>query len=247
MPTANPGATRIVITGDDFGISPAVNEAVEVYHRAGALHQASLMVAENHVEQAVAIARRNPDLRVGLHLSLCDGLATENSALTNTSRHFPKSPALAGMRYAFDPRLRDPLRSEIRRQFERFLALGFPPSYWDGHTHLHLHPVIFELTLPIARELGFSFTRLVREPGPFGLIPWIFERLSARAVPELERAGIGYADHVVGLRNTGRMTEAVFRSAMGKAKGLTEMYFHPGAECEPPDVQKLAASLMKER
>jgi hopanoid biosynthesis associated protein HpnK len=239
-PTANPQPARIFVTGDDFGVSAAVNQAIEAYHRAGALHQASLMVAEKHVEDAAAIARRNPGLRVGLHLTLCDGHATEPSALTDIRGRFTNSPAIAGMRYAFDPRLREPLRAEIRRQFERFIALGFPPTYWDGHTHLHLHPLIIRLTLPIAQEFGFKFTRLVREPGPFELIPWIFDRLSAATIPKLKKAEIGFADRVFGLRNTGRMTEAVFREAIRKAKGLTEIYIHPGAEAACPSPEWLA-------
>jgi hopanoid biosynthesis associated protein HpnK len=238
-PTANPQPARLIITGDDFGVSMAVNEAIEAYHREGALHQASLMVAEKHAGEAVAIARRNPRLRVGLHLTLCDGVATEPSALTDTAGRFTSSPALAGLRYAFGPRLCEPMRLEIRRQFQRFIALGFPPTYWDGHAHLHLHPLIFRLTLPIAMEFGFKATRLVREPGPFGLIPWILERLSAATIPQLENAGIGYADRVFGLRNTGRMSEAIFREALRNARGLTEIYFHPGAEIEPPRADSL--------
>ena len=243
MPTANPRPTRVFITGDDFGLSPAVNEAVEAYHRAGALHQASLMVAEEHVGQAVEIARRNPQLRVGLHLTLCDGRATQPSSLTDQAGRFTDSPALAGLRYAFDPRLREPLQQEIRRQFERFLALGFPPTYWDGHTHLHLHPLIFRLALSVAQEFSFRVTRLVREPGSFRLIPWIFDQLSAAAAPALDQAQTQYPDRVFGLRSSGRMSGAAFRMALENASGLTEIYFHPGAEKDPPSPDELAAML----
>ncbi|MEQ1858369.1 MAG: ChbG/HpnK family deacetylase [Chthoniobacteraceae bacterium] len=216
-------AREILITGDDFGLSPEVNAQIERYHRAGALDRASLMVAAPHVEEAVAIARRNPALRVGLHLALCE-----------------RSPALHGLRFAFDPRARIPLRSEIAAQFGKFRALGFAPAYWDGHLHLHLHPVVLRLTLPIAREHGFTFTRLVREPGPPALLPWIFERLSRAAIPHL-RTGIGFADRVFGLRDTGRMTLAAFERAFAQAgEGTSEIYFHPGAEADPPDPDALA-------
>jgi hopanoid biosynthesis associated protein HpnK len=243
MPTANVQSPHIVITGDDFGISQEVNNAIEEYHRAGALHQASLMIAEDHVDHAIEIARRNPELRVGLHLTLCDGRATAPSVLTDLNGRFVTSPTAAGLRYTFDRQLREPLRQEIRRQFQRFAALGLPPTYWDGHTHLHLHPLVFNLALPIAREFGFKSTRLVREPGPPGLIPWIFQRLSASAARELDRAGITYANRVFGLRRSGRMTGSAFREAIGAAQGLTEIYFHPGAESAPPDGKTLAALL----
>jgi predicted glycoside hydrolase/deacetylase ChbG (UPF0249 family) len=234
----------LILTGDDFGRSPAVNAAIVRYHAAGALTHASLMVAESHAAEAAALAREHPRLCVGLHLTLCAGRATEPSPLTDADENLIASPARAGLRYAFDPRCREALRAEIRRQFDQFHALGFPPTYWDGHTHLHLHPLIFQLTLPIALEFGFRFVRLVREPGPPALVPWIFQRLSAAAIPALTQAGIGFADRVIGLRQTGRMSLEVFRRARAAYReGTTEIYFHPGAELDPPDPEALARAL----
>ena len=191
------------------------------------------MVNEPHAEEAAAIARRNPGLRVGLHLTLCTGCASGVSAITDGAGKFEASPAKAGLRYFFRRSLAVALGAEIRAQFEKFRALGFPPTYWDGHTHLHLHPVIFDLTLPIAREHGFTFTRLVREPKPRSLLGHIFAALSARARPRLVAQCIAFADQVCGLRETGRMTNAAFRRLVATAPdGTTEIYFHPGAEPE---------------
>jgi len=43
---------RVTFSADDFGLSPAVNEAVERAHRDGILDQASLMVAGAAAEDA---------------------------------------------------------------------------------------------------------------------------------------------------------------------------------------------------
>ena len=226
---------RLLLTGDDFGRSPGVNAAIEQWHRAGALTQASLMVNEPHASEAVEIARRNPALRVGLHLTLCDGVASCGAAMGH-------SPALAGLRFAFFPGARSWLRGEIAAQFARFRSLGFPPTHWDGHTHLHLHPVVLALTLPIAREHGFRFTRLVREPGARGFLPRVFSILSAHAAPKLKTAGVGFADAVFGLSRSGRMDLAEVRRAVEYADGkLTEIYFHPGAEALLKDPSEVAA------
>ena len=48
------------------------------------------MVAEKHVPGAVEIARRNPQLRVGLHLTLCDGHATEIPQDESQATYAPK-------------------------------------------------------------------------------------------------------------------------------------------------------------
>lgn len=226
---------RLLLTGDDFGRSSEVNAAIERWHRAGALTQASLMVNEPHVAEAADIARRNPGLRVGLHLTLCDGRASDGTAMRS-------SPARAGLRFAFFPGAREWLGREIAAQFAKFRALGFGPTYWDGHMHLHLHPLVLGLTIPVAVGHGFRFTRLVREPGPRGVVPWIFLMLSANAAPRLRTAGVEFADAVFGLRQSGRMDLDEVRRAIRHAPGgLTEIYFHPGAESLLTDPAGVAA------
>ena len=228
---------RLLLTGDDFGRTAAVNAAIEQWHRAGALTQTSLMVNEPGAEEAITIARRNPELRVGLHLTLCDGRASDG-------RMMLRSPALSGLKFAFFPGARAWLRREITAQFAKFRALGFAPTYWDGHTHLHLHPVVLALTIPIAVEHGFRFTRLVREPRARGFLPRIFSILSARAAPKLQAAGIGFADAVFGLSKSGRMDLGEVRRAVECARErLTEIYFHPGAEAVLKDPAEVAAAV----
>jgi len=226
---------RLLLSGDDFGRSAAVNAEIERWHRAGALTQAGLMVNEPRAGEAVEIARRNPALRVGLHLTLCDGRAADG-------RSMQRSPALSGLRFAFFPGARAWLRGEIAAQFEKFRSSGLPPTYWDGHTHLHLHPLVLALTLPIAVAHGFKFTRLVREPpgqgSGRGFLQRVFMLLSARAAPKLRAAGVGFADAVFGLSKSGRMDLDEVRRAVDCARTrLTEIYFHPGAEMliENPD------------
>lgn len=231
---------HLLLTGDDFGRSSAVNEAIERHHQAGLLTQASLMVNEFAVEEAVRIARRNPQLCVGLHLTLCAGRAARLSALTDEEGRFAESPALAGMRYAFDPRTAEPLGREIAEQFARFRELGFPGSYADGHTHLHLHPVILRAMIPQIEAGNFKMLRLVREPGNHTPVALIFRALSSVALPSLHRLGIRAADHVFGLADTGRMTAGrLIHLFQQLPEGLSEIYFHPGKEPGEPDFAAL--------
>ncbi len=232
-----------MLTADDFGRSVAVNAAIEHWHVAGAVTHAGLMVNEPGVEQAVEIARRNPKLRVGLHLTLCDGRASDG-------RMMPRSPTLSGLRFVFFPGARSWLRREIAAQFAKFGQLGFSGTHWDGHTHLHLHPVVLPLTIPVAVERGFRFTRLVREPrgggGGRGLLPWIFSRLSANAAPKLRAAGIEFTDAVFGLSKSGRMDlDEVRRAVESSRSRRTEIYFHPGAETVLTNPAEIAAVLVQ--
>lgn len=222
---------QLIITGDDFGLNHQVNESVERYYRAGLLTQASLMVNGPVVDGAIEIAHRNPRLCVGLHLDVLGG----------------QNPAVAGLGYAFSPRARRRAAAEIAAQFERFLSLGFAPAYWDGHTHLHLHPFIFSTSIPHAIRLKFRATRLVRGEQSPAVLARIFRALSAQAERKLRGTSIRVADRVLGLSRTGRVTTDWFAAALETLPaGLTEIYFHPGAEPAELDPKRLLGVIAQE-
>src|SRR5207249_723322 len=115
---------RLIVNADDFGRSASANEAIIHAHREGILTSASLMVNEPGFEQAVQLARQNPHLGVGLHLTLICGHSTllpENiPGLVNGDKQFTNCPAKAGFRYFFQRNLREQLRAEIQAQFHKF-------------------------------------------------------------------------------------------------------------------------------
>ena len=90
---------RVIFSADDFGLTPAVNEAIERAHRDGILDQASLMVAGAAAEDAVRRARAMPSLRVGLHLVVIEGPAVSPPAeipdLVDASGQFPSGSGAA--------------------------------------------------------------------------------------------------------------------------------------------------------
>ena len=64
---------RLIVNADDFGRSRSINRAVLRAHRDGILTTASLMVNEPGFTEAVEMAKDNPRLGVGLHLTLLCG------------------------------------------------------------------------------------------------------------------------------------------------------------------------------
>src|SRR6266481_193026 len=119
------GATRrLIVNADDFGRSRGINAAVIRAHREGILTTASLMVNEVATDEAVTLARENPRLGVGLHLTLLCGhpalTGKEIPGLLNGDGCFRDNPVSAGFRYFFNRCLRAQLRAEIHAQFEKF-------------------------------------------------------------------------------------------------------------------------------
>lgn len=164
--TAPRAPIPLIINGDDFGYSEAVNRAIVLAHREGILTSCSLMVNERAASQAVELAKSNPGLAVGLHLALVAGRAalphSEIPHITDTNGDFTTSPFRAGVHYYFSPTARNEVRREMRAQFERFAATGLRFSHVDGHTHLHQHPVIFDELIKLCEEFGVRRIRVVK-------------------------------------------------------------------------------------
>jgi hopanoid biosynthesis associated protein HpnK len=236
----------LIVCADDFGLDPAVNEAVEEAHRRGILTTASLMVGAPAAQDAVARAHRLPQLRVGLHLVLVDGFAVlpraEIPDLVGADRKFGPNMAMAGFRFFFLPRVRRQLAREIRAQFEAFRATALTLDHVNAHKHMHVHPTVARLIMEIGREYGMRAVRVPAEPvetlraafpeehhaAPF-YRPWI-GRLGRR----LRRAGLIVNDHLFGLTWSGNFDEhRLLRLLPHLPDGVSEIYLHPAAERSP--------------
>ena len=222
----------IVITADDFGFSPSVNEAVERGFRDGVLRSASLMVGAPAAADAIARARRLPGLRVGLHVTVVQGRALLPPSaiphLVDSAGRFPDNLLAAALRWFFHRATRRELGQEIAAQFAAFRATGLPLDHVDVHNHMQLHPSVLS---EILRNLppGTAAVRLPREPwavaGVPGLLlaPWI--ALMAR---RLRRAGLAHNDWLLGVRDSGRVDEAcLLRYLEQLPDGAVEIHLHP--------------------
>lgn len=239
---------ELIINADDFGLSHGANLGIIRAWQDGILTSTSIMVRGAAFDEAVALAKENPGLQVGLHLTLVQGRAVLPRqglpALVDEAGSFTNDPVLAGMRYFFLKPLRTRLFREIEAQIAACLDAGIPLSHVDGHLNIHMHPVVFDILTELMPKYGISTFRLSRENLTSNLAvdrrrlvgkcadAFIFSSLAKRCRPHLERLGISFAAEVKGLLNSGRMTEDYLLQALESVgDGLTEIYFHPG--CRP--------------
>ena len=238
------GTRRLIVNADDFGKSHSVNQAVLEAHHRGILTTASLMVNEPGFPEAVELARNNPRLGIGLHLTLSHGHSTlpaaQIPALVNSAGEFPESPAMTGLRYYFRRDLRESLAREIRAQFDKFYSTGLPLDHVNGHLHFHLHPTIFSILLEEHFRRPFKSMRFTREP--FWLNArlaggrWfyrsshalIYRCLSSRARARLAARGIRHTQRVFGLLQNALVDESyILRLLPRLPTGDSELYSHP--------------------
>ncbi|MBS0469820.1 MAG: hopanoid biosynthesis-associated protein HpnK [Proteobacteria bacterium] len=231
----------LIVTADDFGAAREVNDAVEIAHRDGILTAASLMVSAPAAADAVARARANPRLRVGLHIVLVEGKPTLPASavpdLVDFRGNFRTDMAASAANMFFRPKVRRQLEAEIEAQFDAFRATGLSLDHVNTHKHFHLHPTIVTAILKAGRRYGLRAMRVPLEPqgvllraepgaklpSPLATAPWA---LISRA--RLRRAGMRVPDAVFGLAWSGAMTsKRVLGLIENLPDGLTEIYLHP--------------------
>jgi len=236
---------RLIVTGDDFGLSPAVNQAIVRAHTHGLLTSASLIVNGPAASEAVALAKAHPTLAVGLHLVLCQGRSILPPdlipGLVDAEGNFSRNAVRAGLRYFFVRSLRPQLRLEIEAQLATFRATGLVLSHLDGHVNLHLHPTVLAILLELAGQYRIRAMRLPMDDLRSTLAldrkrlgyklshAVIFGILCRYARGRFAGAGVHAADRVYGLLQSGDMNEAFLLGLLPRIRdGLVEWYCHVG-------------------
>jgi hopanoid biosynthesis associated protein HpnK len=247
---------RLIVTGDDFGLSSGVNAGIVRAYGEGILTSASLIVNGPATGEAVRLAHERPGLAVGLHLVLAQGRPTAAPHmvpdLVRADGTFSNWPVLSGIRYFFLPGMRTQLRREIEAQLERFRSFDLALSHVDGHLNMHLHPVVLDILIELAREYGIEAIRLTRDP--LGQALWldhrwplrkvaealVFAGLACWAEPRLRAAGIRYPGVLYGLHQTGAVDERYLLALLGwLPAGTAELYCHPGITPDPEVEQRM--------
>jgi chitin disaccharide deacetylase len=255
---------RLIVNADDFGRSHSINQAVIHAHREGILTSASLMVNEIAFDDAVKLAKKNPKLGVGLHLTLLAGHAAlpaeQIPGLVNTRGEFGNHPFAAGMNYFFNRSLHEQLRAEIHAQFEKFRATGLPLDHVNGHLHFHLHPVVFKILMGNAEKFQIRHLRLTRDclsrsrrmtRGKFFTRlahAIIFEMLSRRARKILDAKKIRHAQITFGLLQDSRVDEDYILKLLPELPpGDSELYSHPSLDEFKHEFDALISPRVKEQ
>jgi len=247
---------RLIVNADDFGLSTGANHAIIRAHREGILTSASLMVNEPGFEEAVALARENPRLGVGLHLTFLCGHSTlppeKIPGLVNSQCEFDHNPVRLGFRYFFRRDLKEQLRAEMLAQFEKFRTTGLPLDHVDSHHHLHAHPTIFRILIESAEDLGITHLRLTSEP--FGLharlaLGYRMERLThtflywllaGRARRILSRMDIKHTDAIFGMLQDARVDEQYLERLLPHLPpGVSEIFSHPSIDVFANEMEAL--------
>jgi predicted glycoside hydrolase/deacetylase ChbG (UPF0249 family) len=176
----------LIVNADDFGYGAAINRGIVQSIDRGIVTSAGLMVNTPGTEDAVRLAGERPHVSLGLHANFTD----EARRLVEFD----------------DP---ETCRTELRRQFDRFLALvGRLPTHIDSHQHVHRR-----------RPCQPSFRELAQEHG-----------LPLRDQPPVTFKGGFYAQWEYGVSDPSKVSlEALQRILRNELRaGVYELAVHPG-------------------
>lgn len=152
---------RLIINADDFGLCPAQSYGIVEAFEHGVVSSTTAMVNSPAIEHAAWLAKRFPDLPIGLHFVLSWGKPLSPlSCLVNAQGELDKSiwqKNEQGLLVARE------IMEELRQQFDRFVTLfGRSPSHIDSHHHVHMLPSLYPLVEAFARQQGIPM-RIDRE------------------------------------------------------------------------------------
>ncbi|HEU4618108.1 MAG TPA: ChbG/HpnK family deacetylase [Gammaproteobacteria bacterium] len=136
---------RVILCADDFALGADVSEGILHLASAGRLSAVSCLTDAPAWPSAGAELRRHrAHVSLGLHFSLTESFGFGERRLG--------AWIAASLARAVDRRA---VRAHLLRQIDAFrIVVGAPPSFIDGHHHVHAFPVIREIVADVAAEVG---------------------------------------------------------------------------------------------
>ena len=241
---------RLIINADDFGLTSGVNRAIIEAHTHGVVTSSTLMATGAVFGEAVALAQTVPQLSIGCHVVLIDGVPVLQGAQipslmqSNGSGHFRDSLKTFAVRALCGRMNPDEIEAEASAQIGKLRSAGIAVSHFDAHKHTHLFPMILR---PLLRAAAANGVKAVRNPfGP--RLPlrsnelfvrpnlWtryaelhILGRFAARFRESIDREGFSTPDGSLGVEVTGSLDEKLFHAiARSIPEGTWEFVCHPG-------------------
>ena len=145
----------LIVNVDEFGLTEGINEGIIQAHKYGIVTDTTMLPNMWAFDDAVELAREHDDLAVGVHLNLTYGgpiLPPERvpSLVNKNGQFYRRAPFLR--RLVLGKIDLAEVAAEFRAQVQKVKKAGIEPSHLDSHESIYMHPAIFHILLPLARE-----------------------------------------------------------------------------------------------
>ena len=242
---------NLIVNADDLAWTEGVNRGIADAHRKGLVTSTSLLANGRAFASALAVARANPALGVGVHLNLSDGPPTAKPddvrGLLNEVNCLEDGPESLLLRIASRSLPLAEVEHEWDAQIQKVRDTGVHPTHVDGHKHVQMLPGLFEIAVRLAKKHGIRAIRVSHEESKLRAVlatgsdqntrVVLKQGVQARGLKLLARdaremadhAGLATTDYFCGIAQTGVLTrDGVERLLESLPDGTTELMCHPG-------------------
>ena len=186
---------KLIINADDCGISPRVDEQIELFIKAKKISSATIMANREDFEGAIKLYEKYKDsISFGIHLNLTDGCPMiENDDLVQTGHYILHDGSIQyNMKDVTKRKLtvkqRKYIYLELKAQIDKLLMAGVKISHIDSHHHIHTDINILPIVIKLAKEykikkirglrnyMPLSFNKMLRN-GWYGYLKTIFSKV----------------------------------------------------------------------
>jgi chitin disaccharide deacetylase len=193
----------LMLCADDFGLDSGISIAIARLARAGRLNAVSCVSSgDGWAADAAWLSGLPAAVSLGLHFNLTQGRPLSRR-LAKVWPALPSLPRLVAQAHlGLLPRAE--LRAEFHAQFGAYVkAIEKPPSFIDGHQHVHHLPVVRNIILDAVEHIqpmpALRSTAPVQGPGA-GLKRWFIEHAGGRGLArELRRRVIPHNTALLGV------------------------------------------------
>lgn len=241
---------KVIVTADDYGMSRAVNDAIDMGINAGLITSTNVMTNMPLYKEALKLKDKE-GVCVGIHWVLSCGHsvlpAQEIPTLVQENGEFyPYS--------VFRKRLRkklisfDDIKKELIAQYNLYYELMGQPDYWNTHQNTHVDFGIYRLFVDTAAELGInkmrSHQRIYvkgsndshKKPLIWRLIEPIKSKMLDSWQHNAHKKGMTSPDGLIVCLNKADKNDLayVFKNIAWKNNDVGEFVIHPATENDSP-------------
>lgn len=239
---------KLIVNADDFGLHSLINQGIVKGHNEGFITSTSIMPSAPAYKEAVCLAKANPRLGIGIHLTLVGGVKSilspnKVSTLVDEQGLFLSNYIEFAKNFYTGKIKNKEIEAELRAQIETVLAENLNVTHIDSHQHIHILPLLNKLVIKLCSEYNIKRIRIPSENYLFagGFKAGVGRKIgrggltfcASMAKVNTRKDNILFPDHFFGMLAGGNLnTELVGNILKELPDGVSELMTHPGLDNE---------------
>lgn len=253
---------KLIITADDYGMSVAVNKAIDAGIEEGLITSTNVMPNMPFFEEAIKL-KSYKNISVGIHFTLSCGKPVSDikkiPSLVNAEGEFYK---YSEFRKRYRKRLikNEDILIELTAQYEKYVKLLGEPDYWNTHQNVHVDFRIYKVFVDFACQhkiLKMRSHQRIYVPGSkkedkrsllWRLVEPFKSRILKQWQQKANKKGISSPNGVIVCLNKedSNRLKYLFENIAWKKNTIGEYVIHPAIENDSPYFGKIVEQRIRE-